>query len=219
MGDKGTVGPMASRRQREAASGSGQYFEPNPSVRSRPGTVELRLPDMDLELATDRGVFSAERIDAGTELLLREHADPPSSATTLLDVGCGYGPIAVALARRAPTATVWAVDVNERALDLCRANAERHAVADRLRAVTPDEVPADLRFDGLWSNPPIRAGKAHLHDLLDRWLARLAPEADARLVVHKHLGADSLARWLTTEGWTVERLTSRAGYRILRVGR
>ena len=210
---------MASRQQREAGRGSGQYFEPNPSVRSRPGTVHLRLPDMELELGTDRGVFSAERIDAGTELLLREHAVPPAAATTLLDVGCGYGPIAIGLARRAPTATVWAVDVNERALDLCRANAERHGVGNRVRAVTPDEVPADVRVEGLWSNPPIRAGKAHLHELLERWMARLAPDAEARLVVHKHLGADSLARWLTTEGWTVERLTSRAGYRILRVAR
>ena len=210
---------MASRRQREAGGGSGQYFETNPTVRSRPGTVRLHLPDMDLELGTDRGVFSAERIDAGTELLLREHAHPPASATTLLDVGCGYGPIAVTLARRAPGATVWAVDVNERALELCRANAARHGVGDRVQAVTPDDVPDDVLVDGLWSNPPIRAGKAHLHELLQRWLARLAPTAEARLVVHKHLGADSLARWLTTEGWTAERLTSRAGYRILRVGR
>jgi 16S rRNA (guanine1207-N2)-methyltransferase len=219
MGRKGTVEAMTSPRHGEATGGSGQYFEPNPSVRSRPGTIHLTLPDMDLELGTDRGVFSADRIDSGTELLLREAGQPTDTARTLLDVGCGYGPIALTLARRAPTATVWAVDVNERALDLCRANAERLGVADRVHAVTTDEVPDDLCFDGIWSNPPLRTGKAQLHELLERWLARLAPAGEATLVVHKHLGSDSLARWLTDQGWPTERLTSRAGYRILRVTR
>jgi 16S rRNA G1207 methylase RsmC len=181
--------------------------------------VRLALTDVHLELATDRGVFSAERIDAGTELLLRDHGRPDPAATTLADVGCGYGPIALTLAMRAPSATVWAIDVNERALGLCRANAERIGVADRVHAVTPDEVPADVTFDGLWSNPPIRAGKAELHALLQRWLARLAPDGEARLVVHKHLGADSLAKWLVGEGWVTDRLASHAGYRILRVTR
>jgi 16S rRNA (guanine1207-N2)-methyltransferase len=210
---------MASPRHGEAGGSSGQYFEPVPTVASRPGTVHLTLPDMDLELGTDRGVFSADRVDSGTELLLREAGRPAADATTLLDVGCGYGPIALTLARRAPAATVWAVDVNERALDLCRANAERLGVADRVHAVTADQVPGDVRFDGMWSNPPLRTGKAHLHDLLELWLARLAPDGEATLVVHKHLGSDSLARWLTERGWPTERLTSRAGYRILRVTR
>jgi 16S rRNA (guanine1207-N2)-methyltransferase len=210
---------MESRRHDERPRGTGQYFESAPNSRSRPGTVRLRLPDVELELGTDRGVFSADRIDAGTELLLREDARPDDRVTTLADVGCGYGPIALTLATRAPGATVWAVDVNERALDLCRANAERLGLADRVRASTPDEVPDDVRVDGFWSNPPIRAGKTHLHDLLVHWLDRLAPDGEARLVVHKHLGADSLARWLTAQGWTTERVTSRSGYRILRVAR
>jgi 16S rRNA (guanine1207-N2)-methyltransferase len=214
MAGKGTVGPVESRPQ-----GTGQYFDAVPATRSRPGEVRLSLPDLELTLGTDRGVFSAERIDAGTELLLRDHAQPEPAATTLLDLGCGYGPVALTLARRAPLATVWAIDVNERALELCRANAERCGVAARVRAVTPDEVPAEIAFDGIWSNPPIRAGKAHLHAVLLRWLGRLTATGDARLVVHKHLGADSLARWLTSEGWTVERLASRAGYRVLRVTR
>jgi 16S rRNA (guanine1207-N2)-methyltransferase len=214
MARKGTVGAVEPRPK-----GTGQYFEQVPSVRSRPGTVHLTLPDVDLELGTDRGVFSADRVDAGTAFLLRDHAIPAPSAGTLLDVGCGYGAIAVTLALRAPTATVWAVDVNERALDLCRANAERHGVGERVRAITPDQVPDDLAVDGIWSNPPIRAGKAHLHALLERWLAHLTPEGEARLVVHKHLGADSLATWLKGEGWTTERLGSRAGYRVLRVAR
>ncbi len=210
---------MASRPHPEGTKASGQYFERSPSVRSRPKLVPLTLPDLTLELQTDRGVFSGDRIDAGTELLLREAGQPDDGAGDLLDVGCGYGPIAVTLALRAPSASVWAVDVNERALELCRANAERHGVGDRVRAVAPEDVPEELRFDGLWSNPPIRAGKAHLHELLQHWLARLSDDGVARLVVHKHLGSDSLAAWLAAEGWPTERLASRAGYRILRVSR
>jgi 16S rRNA G1207 methylase RsmC len=86
-------------------------------------------------------------------------------------------------------------------------------------ACLPDDVPDDVQFDGIWSNPPIRVGKHALHDLLQRWLPRLAPNAAATLVVHKHLGADSLAQWLQDEGWAAERQSSRAGYRLLRVAR
>jgi 16S rRNA (guanine1207-N2)-methyltransferase len=196
----------------------GQYFDRAPDAPSRPRTITLSLPDLDVELVTDRAVFAGARIDPGTKYLLLEAPPPPADATALLDLGCGYGPIAVALARRAPDATVWAVDVNERALDLCRANAERAGVSN-VRVCDPDEVPADVRFDGIWSNPPIRIGKAALHELLVRWLDLLTDEGRAHLVVQKHLGADSLASWLADEGWTVTRLGSRQGYRLLDVER
>ena len=125
-----------------------------------------------------------------------------------MDLGCGYGPIACTLAARSPGATVWAVDVNRRALDLCRANAAALDLAN-VRVVAPDEVRADLVVDLLWSNPPIRIGKAALHDLLTTWLGRLSPAGAAVLVVHKHLGADSLQRWLDDAGWATARLGSR----------
>jgi 16S rRNA (guanine1207-N2)-methyltransferase len=180
--------------------------------------VELALPEGRLlQLATDRGVFSAGKVDDGTRLLLAE-GPPVTGAEVLADVGCGYGPIAVAIALRAPDATVWAVDVNERARALCRANADAHGVGSRVHVVSPEEVPADLVVDQIWSNPPIRVGKEALHDLLTGWLARLRPgSGTAALVVQKHLGADSLARWLVAQGWPTERSTSRAGYRILAV--
>jgi 16S rRNA G1207 methylase RsmC len=109
--------------------------------------------------------------------------------------------------------------VNERAGDLCRANAEANGVGAQVRVVAPEEVPPDLVIDQLWSNPPIRIGKGALHDLLTTWLDRLAPATGtAELVVQKHLGADSLARWLVEQGWSTERTASRAGYRILHVG-
>jgi 16S rRNA (guanine1207-N2)-methyltransferase len=177
--------------------------------------VRLDLPDLSLPLQVDRGVFSAARVDPGTKVLLMEAPAPPPSGD-LLDLGCGYGPIALALATRSPGATVWAVDVNERALDLTRANAAAAGLGN-VRVATPDAVPDDVRFAAVWSNPPVRVGKAVLHDLLTTWLARLAPGGRALLVVQKHLGSDSLHRWLEQQGWHVDRLTSRMAYRVLEV--
>lgn len=196
----------------------GQYFERRPSAGSRPRTVTLTLPDATVELSTDAGVFSADRVDPGTKYLLLDAPPPPPTATHLADIGCGYGAIAVTLAGRAPGATVWAVDVNERALDLCRTNAASLGL-DNVRCVVPDEVPHDLLLDGLYSNPPVRIGKAALHELLVSFLDHLGPDALAHLVVQKHLGSDSLAKWLTAEGWPATRLGSRAGYRLLAVTR
>ncbi|MCU1377289.1 MAG: putative methyltransferase [Acidimicrobiales bacterium] len=192
------------------------YYDQEPAVPSAPERVRLALPDVTLDLVTDRGVFSRGDIDPGTKLLLLE-APAPSSAGDALDLGCGYGPIALTLAHRAPAATVWAVDVNRRARDLTATNAEAAGLAN-VRAVGPDDVPDDVRFATIWSNPPIRIGKPALHDLLLRWLPRLAPDGRAALVVQKHLGADSLARWLTEQGFPTTRLQSRAGYRLLEIG-
>jgi 16S rRNA (guanine1207-N2)-methyltransferase len=178
-----------------------QYFSARPTSGRARRTIRLRLPDLTLELASDRGVFAADRVDAGTLTLLRrgEQAVPDGDVA---DVGCGYGPIALTLARRNPAATVWAVDVNERARALCAENAARHGIGN-VRVVAPEEVPDDLRLAAWWSNPPVHVGKAVLHALLVDWLERLTPAAAAHLVVHKHLGSDSLARWLTATGsWT-----------------
>jgi 16S rRNA (guanine1207-N2)-methyltransferase len=195
----------------------GHYFDADPHVGSRRSTVRLDLPDRSLTLTTDRGVFSGDRVDPGTKYLLLDAPDPPETGT-FVDLGSGYGPIACTLAARAPAATVWAVDVNTRAVDLCRENAAALGLGN-VRAVEAGEVPADLTVDLLWSNPPIRIGKAALHDLLTTWLARLGDGGRAVLVVQKHLGADSLQRWLGDSGWTAERLGSRTGYRLLQVTR
>jgi 16S rRNA (guanine1207-N2)-methyltransferase len=191
------------------------YFASTPSAPSKPVTVVLRLPDMQLSLVADRGVFSSGHIDPGTLVLLRE-PPPPPPAGDLLDLGCGYGPIACAVARRSPAATVWAVDVNSRALELTRANATSLGLSN-VKATHPEDVPVDVVFTGIWSNPPVRIGKQALQDLLSRWLGRLAPRGAAWLVVHRHLGSDSLAGWLGGQGWDVRRFASKSGYRVLQV--
>lgn len=133
----------------------------------------------------------------------------------MLDLGCGYGPLALAMALQSPEASVWAVDVNERARELCAGNAARAGLTN-VHVRAPDEVPAAIRFSAIWSNPPIRIGKAALHGLLRRWLARLEPSGEAYLVVQRHLGSDSLQRWLAEQGWPTTRVASRQSYRVLR---
>lgn len=193
------------------------YFSAEPDAPSARRQVQLHLPDLSLDLTVDRGVFSGDRVDPGTKLLLSEAPVPSDLAGDVLDLGCGYGPIAVTVARRAPAATMWALDVNARALELCALNARDNGVGERVRAVVADGVPDDVRFAAIYSNPPIRIGKAALRSLLTTWLSRLAPGGTAWLVVQKHLGSDSLAAWLRAEGWSVERRSSRMGYRILEV--
>jgi 16S rRNA (guanine1207-N2)-methyltransferase len=195
-------------------TGQQHYFDANPAAPHRPGQVRLVLPDLYLSLETDSGMFSPGRLDPGTRLLLEAGPLPPP-AGDLLDLGCGYGPIALTLAARSPGATVWAVDVNARALALCAANARQADLAN-VRAVPPDDPALPASFAGIWSNPPIRVGKEALHALLRQWLARLAPGGAATLVVGRNLGADSLHSWLEREeGWQVRRLAARSGYRLL----
>ncbi len=193
------------------------YFSATPSVGTAPREVETRLDDGPLRFRTDRGVFSHGRLDAGTAVLLRE-AGPLPDRGDFLDLGCGAGPLALTMARRRPDATVWAVDVNERAVALTASNAAELGLHN-VRAVLPDQVPADVTFAAIWSNPPIRIGKSALHELLLRWLGRLADDAAASVVVNRNLGSDSLAAWLTAQGFPTDRLASRKGYRILRVTR
>ncbi|MFF5174904.1 class I SAM-dependent methyltransferase [Micromonospora sp. NPDC000089] len=195
------------------------YFTAEPTAAAHPREVEFSAAGRDYTLASAGGVFSSSRLDPGTAVLLRKAELPVDAGGDLLDIGSGFGPISCVLADVAPTATVWAVDVNERARALTAANAARVGAADRVRAVAPDEVPADVIFAQIWSNPPIRIGKAELHELLRRWLPRLAPDGTAWLVVARHLGGDSLHQWLVGEGWQVERYASQKGYRVLRVTR
>jgi 16S rRNA G1207 methylase RsmC len=201
--------PPLSRRAKA------HYFDALPAVPSKPRTVFLHAGEVNVELQADRGVFGSRGVDLGTLQLLKEAPKPPE-AGDILDLGAGYGPIAIALARQAPQAKIWAVDVNERALELTRVNAES-AKTPNITASLPDEVPPDVRFAAIYSNPPVRVGKAPLHELLQRWLPRLDEGAKAYLVVQRNLGSDSLAAWLKTQGYDVRRLKSKKGYRILEV--
>jgi len=193
------------------------YFSSSPESELKKRTIHARLSGQTYELETANGIFSPERIDTGTQVLLASVPAPPPGGN-LLDVGCGWGPIALTLALESPRATVWAVDVNERALDLVRSNAEKIGLTNVI-AATPDAVPDDIRFMTIWSNPPIRVGKNELHGLLEKWLPRLDSGCDSWLVVQRNLGSDSLHRWLQTtfpEDFTFTRAATNKGYRVLR---
>lgn len=197
--------------------GSDHYFTSKPSSELRPREITVELAGRTLSLATAAGVFSPGRVDQGTGVLLAAMPTPPSDGT-FLDVGCGWGPIALSLALLSPEATVWAVDVNERVLDLLRENARRSGITN-LNVALPSDVPDAIVFDGIWSNPPIRVGKSALHEILSLWLPRLGLDMEAYLVVAKNLGADSLQKWLNEELTgviEVDRSTTSKGYRVLR---
>jgi len=196
------------------------YFSTQPGSVLRPKAIRVPIAGREVELGTASGVFSPDRLDTGTAVLLATVPSPPPSGH-LLDLGCGWGPIALTLALESPHATVWAVDVNERSLELTRQNAARLAITN-LNAVQPEDVPVGIEFAAIWSNPPIRVGKTELHGLMRGWLPRLGAGSDAWLVVQKNLGADSLQRWLEGELGETHALFREAtakGYRVLRARR
>ncbi|MFC7530423.1 class I SAM-dependent methyltransferase [Actinoplanes sp. GCM10030250] len=194
------------------------YFTAEPEAPFRRGEIEFSVAGRNYRLAVASGVFSAGRLDSGTAVLLRKAGLPgPATEGTLLDLGCGYGPIACVLASEAPATTVYAVDVNSRARELTAENAAKLELGDRIRVAAPDEVPGDVTFAQIWSNPPTHVGKAELHAIMERWLPRLAPGGTAWLVINRNLGGDSLHSWLVGNGWTVERVASQKGFRVLRV--
>lgn len=199
------------------------YFSENPLGISNLGKlhdVPVVVRGRSLVLKSSPKVFSTSSLDLGTAQLLAKAPSLPKTGT-FLDLGCGWGPVAVTMALDSPDATVWAVDVNERALALTRLNCRAEGV-DNVVVFPADEAlrrarDEGTRFDVIWSNPPIRVGKEALHDLLLDWLGLLADGGHAYLVVNRNLGADSLAVWLRGQGFAVDKLASRKGFRILDV--
>ncbi len=194
------------------------YFSQTPNTEFRPKEISVELDGRKVSVTTAASVFSPDHVDTGTKVLL-EHIDQVPPSGNLLDVGCGWGAIALALALHSPLANVWAIDINERSLELTRINAARLGLTN-IKVCRPEEVPADLVFCGIWSNPPIRVGKDSLHEILQTWLPRLETDAEAFLVVQKNLGADSLHRWLEAElpaEFSTIRVDTAKSFRVLRV--
>nr|WP_300340273.1 methyltransferase [Actinomyces sp.] len=197
---------------------SEHYFTASPSSPDQEQTHRFTIRGRQYAVATASGVFSGSRLDKGTQVLL-DHVPHPPQTGTFLDLGCGWGPITLALADAAPQARVLAVDVNERSLELTARNTAAAGLTS-VRTVQADALLAELRETGqrldlIWSNPPVRIGKEALHELLGTWLGLLAEDGEAWLVVSRNLGADSLARWMRDQGYTVSKEASSKGFRIL----
>lgn len=211
--------PQVDRAARTLLAVTEHYFTAEPAAADERRTINVPLAGVTRAVQVAPGIFSPDRIDQGTSVLLQSAPLPPETGT-FLDLGCGWGPIALTLGLESPNATVYGVDVNERALDLARANATSLGL-NNLRLGTADEIPSSVSFDLIWSNPPIRVGKAVLHDLMRTWLPRLSADGEAYLVVQKNLGSDSLHKWLNEnlDDLATDRFTSVRGFRILRVSR
>jgi 16S rRNA (guanine1207-N2)-methyltransferase len=194
------------------------YFSKEPLTPLKPKTIQIPVAGVLQQVTTASGTFSPAQLDVGTEVLLDQMSEASESGN-LLDLGCGWGPIALNLGKLRPQATVWAVDVNNRSLELTAKNAKDLGIAN-IQTALPEQVPGSITFSNIWSNPPIRIGKKELHALLLMWLPRLIKGGEAFLVVQKNLGSDSLQKWLTEElsgGYEVSRHTSVKTYRVLRV--
>lgn len=203
-----------------------QYFSSTPSSDDNRKTLHVTLREHEVNMQVSNGVFSTSRLDLGTAVLLK-HAPKPPKTGKLLDIGCGWGPITVALGLESPNAEIFAVDVNERALELTKLNA-KNAGLKHIHTALVDEALKENNasefndFDTIWSNPPIRVGKEILHDILLTWIPRLKVGGTAYLVVQKNLGSDSLITWLAEnlgETYSVEKYASSKGYRVIEVKR
>jgi 16S rRNA G1207 methylase RsmC len=195
---------------------SEHYFTADPSVPFERVPLTAEVWGRELDLVSGSGVFAQGRLDIGTGVLFRE-TEPPAPGR-ILDLGCGYGVIGLAIASVVTDARVTGVDVNERAVLLANENAERLGLAN-FRAFASGQADPEATYDEIWSNPPIRIGKQALHELLLTWLPRLVPGGRAVMVVGKNLGGDSLQRWLTEQGYPTERIGSAKGFRVLRTRR
>lgn len=198
-----------------------QYFSATPSSSDERKTLHVTLRDRDIDVQVSNGVFSASKLDLGTSVLLK-HAPKPPENGRFLDIGCGWGPISLSLGLESPNAEIFAIDVNERALELTKLNAKNINLKNIHTELVENAIKnKDLeRIDLIWSNPPIRVGKEVLHEILLTWIPRLNENGKAYLVVQKNLGSDSLIPWLAEnlgENYIVEKYASSKGYRIIEV--
>lgn len=210
-----------NKNTKEAKTGGEQYFSANPNSLDLRRTLHVDLRGHEVSVQVSNGVFSSSKLDLGTAVLLKHAPQPPENGR-FFDIGCGWGAISLALGFESPNAQIYAVDVNERALDLTGINAKNAGLNNIHTYLVEDALKEDelKDIDLIWSNPPIRVGKDVLHNILLTWLPRLKVGGAAYLVVQKNLGSDSLIPWLSKnlgEDFSVEKYASSKGYRIIEV--
>ena len=193
------------------------YYTQTPASAHRLGQVDFLWRGTKLVFETDSGVFSRTEIDKGTEILL--NALPEELSGSLLDLGCGYGVIGVTLGKRYPGLAVTMSDVNERAVELSRRNAQRSGVQARVMQSDGYGAIPFQRYDWILQNPPIRAGKSVIYAMFAEGARRLAPDGALWLVIRKQQGAESAVSYLKTLFGQVEVVTKKGGYWVLRCAR
>jgi len=187
------------------------YFSRKPRRQPQLGTVTLRFQGCKLDLLTSPGVFSYDAVDKGTLLLIDEMRVPDRGL--VLDLGCGYGAMAVCASQRG--ATVVGVDVNERAAWLASMNLRRHATGPWLVVVGDLYSPFASRFDAILCNPPIRAGREIVAEIIRLARKYLRDEGSLQLVARTRMGARALSSLMQQSFGNLEEIGRRSGYRVL----
>lgn len=192
------------------------YYSSNPSVESKPFTFEYKLKGHSFIFTSDLGVFSKSEIDFGSKLLI-DSIMMPATRGNILDVGCGYGPIGLTLAKENPDRQVEMVDVNERALQLARKNSEQNKINNVLIYQSNlFENVKDHSFAIIVSNPPIRAGKKVVHEIFEQSYQHLADNGELWIVIQKKQGAPSAIEKLKSLFNEVEVVAKKKGYYIIK---
>ena len=192
---------------------SDHYFSAEPSSASRPRSFELTVSGVTARFNSDSGVFSADRVDKGSRVLLEALLRFRDwHGARVLDLGCGYGAIGVTLAKAG--ASVVMCDVNERALALCRGNAALNGVVAECVSSDAGEG-IEGPFDAVVTNPPIRAGKKTVYAFFDNARALLKSGGGLFAVIRKQQGAESAEKRLRELFGSCETIEKEAGYRVL----
>ena len=193
------------------------YYTNQPNSKSQEKHFRYVLKGFTFQFASDNGVFSKNTIDFGSQLLIESYEVPPHLAQgKLLDVGCGYGPMGLSFAKAYPEMSVEMVDVNERAMDLAKRNAEANGIQNVTihESNTYDNVHAK-DYSVIISNPPIRAGKEVVHRILAEAYDHLIEEGQLVIVIQKKQGAPSAQKKMQEVFGNVERIALDKGYWIL----
>jgi 16S rRNA (guanine1207-N2)-methyltransferase len=191
------------------------YFSSDPAAPKKTVSIFLQVGGKEFEVEAASGTFSSSKLDAGTAVLLKHHEHFPKDGN-VLDIGCGWGPIGISIAAVEKNSRVFGIDINQRSIEQSNFNAAKLNLKN-YSAMHSRELPDDLQFSAIWSNPPIRVGKKVLHELMETYIPRLEPGGKAMLVVQKNLGADSFQRWLGTRfpQAEVSRVATDKGYRVI----
>lgn len=192
------------------------YYSEKPSAKSAPQRIHVNINGYDMVFTTDVGVFSKHAVDFGTKLLL-ESFHFPIIKGPILDVGCGYGPIGLSLAKQAPDRAIIMIDVNERAIELAKKNRQANGV-NNVSVMKSDlfENIRDKHFAAILSNPPIRAGKKVVYELFRQAYEHLEPRGEFWIVIQKKQGAPSAKKELISLFGDVDVVNKSKGYFIFR---
>lgn len=187
------------------------YYEKNPKADHDIHELRVRLLDTPMTFLTDAGVFSKRMVDYGSQVLLNTLDLEPDK--TLLDVGCGYGPLGLTLGKVFGVQATL-IDINSRALDLARANAEKNQVNARIfQSNVYEDVEGN--FDYIVSNPPIRAGKSVVHEIIKGAFRHLEDQGSLTIVIQKKQGAPSAKAKMEEVFGNCQILKKDKGYYIL----